>query len=278
MELPLSARGSGVLALIVADIANPVFVGMIRGAERETSQRGLTLAVVETQESPESEQRAITRLEGTADGFVLASSRLSDTAIRALAKRKPVVVLNRTVGEVTSVVSDNVQAIMKATEHLTAFGHSSICYLSGPEASYANGMRWRGLKEAGLELDIPVRRIGPYLPTMRGGADAAAAWTERPTSAVIAYNDLMAIGFMQAVAASGRQIPGQVSVVGFDNIVDADLIEPGLTTIAAPLVSIGATAVGLLLHRTGPGAAEHREAVLLPARLVVRGSTAPRQR
>ncbi len=278
MELPLSARGSGVLALIVADIANPVFVGMIRGAERETSQRGLTLAVVETQESPESEQRAITRLEGTADGFVLASSRLSDTAIRALAKRKPVVVLNRTVGEVTSVVSDNVQAIKKATEHLTAFGHSSICYLSGPEASYANGMRWRGLKEAGLELDIPVRRIGPYLPTMRGGADAAAAWTERPTSAVIAYNDLMAIGFMQAVAASGRHIPGQVSVVGFDNIVDAELVEPGLTTIAAPLVSIGGTAVALLLNRTAQPDADARAPVLLPARLVIRGSTGPQAR
>ena len=278
MELPLSARGSGVLALIVADIANPVFVGMIRGAERETSQRGLTLAVVETQESPESEQRAITRLEGTADGFVLASSRLSDTSIRALAKRKPVVVLNRTVGEVTSVVSDNVQAIKKATEHLTAFGHSSICYLSGPEASYANGMRWRGLKEAGLELDIPVRRIGPYLPTMRGGADAAAAWTERPTSAVIAYNDLMAIGFMQAVAASGRHIPGQVSVVGFDNIVDAELVEPGLTTIAAPLVSIGGTAVALLLNRTAQPDADARAPVLLPARLVIRGSTGPQAR
>ena len=278
MELPLSSRGSGVLALVVADIANPVFVGMIRGAEREASQRGLTLAIVETQESPESEERAIARLEAAADGFVLASSRLSDVAIRALAKRKPVVVLNRTVGEVTSVVSDNVQAIKKATEHLAGLGHSSICYLSGPEASYADGMRWRGLKEAGLELDLHVRRIGPYLPTLRGGAEAAGAWRDRPTSAVIAYNDLMAIGFMQAVAASGRQIPGQVSVVGFDNIVDADLVEPGLTTIAAPLVSIGATAVGLLLNRTTPETAGHREPVLLPARLVVRGSTGPRAR
>ncbi len=118
MDLPMSTRGTGVLALIVADIANPVFVGMIRGAEREAAQHGLTLAIIETQESVEGEQRAISRLEATVDGFILASSRLPDATIRALAKRKPVVVLNRTVGEVASVVSDNVRAIKKATEHL----------------------------------------------------------------------------------------------------------------------------------------------------------------
>ena len=78
MELPISTRGTGVLALIVADIANPVFVGMIRGAEREAAQHGLTLAIVETQESQEGEERAIARLEATVDGFILASSRLPD--------------------------------------------------------------------------------------------------------------------------------------------------------------------------------------------------------
>ncbi|GAA2112285.1 LacI family DNA-binding transcriptional regulator [Microlunatus panaciterrae] len=275
MDLPMSARGTGVLALIVADIANPVFIGMIRGAEREAAQHALTLAIIETQESKEGEQRAIARLEATVDGFILASSRLSDQMIRALAKRKPVVVLNRTVGEVPSVVSDNVQAIKKATEHLVELKHTSICYLAGPEASYANGMRWRGLKEAGMELELHVRRLGPFLPTMRGGADAAELWLKHPTAAVIAYNDLMAIGFMQAVTAAGRRVPRDVSVIGFDNIVDAELVEPGLTTIAAPLVSIGSTAVEYLATRTDR---EAPEPVLLPARLVLRDSTGPRVR
>ncbi len=275
MELPMSTRGTGVVALIVADIANPVFVGMIRGAEREAGQHGLTLAIVESQESQEGEERAISRLEPTVDGFVLASSRLPDQAIRTLAKRKSVVVLNRVVGEVASVVSDNVRAIKKATEHLVGLGHHSICYLAGPEASYANGMRWRGLKEAGVELDLRVRRIGPFLPTMRGGADAAEHWLGRPTSAVIAYNDLMAIGFLQAAIAGGRSVPRDVSVIGFDNIVDAELVEPGLTSIAAPLVSLGSTAVAHLASRRAQNS-EQREPVLLPARLVLRGSTGPR--
>ena len=64
-------------------------------------------------------------------------------------------------------------------------------------------------------------------------------WLQQPTTAVIAYNDLMAIGFIQAVTAAGRRVPGDVSVIGFDNIVDAMLVEPHLTTIAAPLVSLG---------------------------------------
>ena len=277
MELPISTRGTGVLALVVADIANPVFVGMIRGAEREASQHGLTLAIIETQESREGEEQAVSRLEATVDGFILASSRMSDQVIRALAKRKSVVVLNRTVGEVASVVSDNVRAIKKATEHLTGLQHGSICYLAGPEASFANGMRWRGLKEAGLELDLHTRRIGPFLPTIRGGSDAAERWLQRPSSAVIAYNDLMAIGFMQTVIAAGRRVPDDVSVIGFDNIVDANLVEPGLTTIAAPLVSLGSTAVAHLATRRRRNG-ETLEPVLLPTRLVVRGSTGPRPR
>ena len=110
--------------------------------------------------------------------------------------------------------------------------------------------------------------MGPRRPAERLG---------EPTTAVIAYNDLMAIGFMQAVAAAGWSVPRDVSVIGFDNIVDGSLVEPHLTTIAAPLVSLGAAAVAHLLR----GRREQSEAVepvLLPARLVVRGSTAQRGR
>ena len=173
------------------------------------------------------------------DGVILSASRMGDQAIRNVAKRTPVVLLNRTVAEVSSVISDNVHAIKKATEHLVGLGHTSICYLAGPEASWADGMRWRGLREAGLDLDLQVRRLGPFLPTIRGGSQAAEQWAARPSTGVIAYNDLMAIGFMQGVMAAGRSVPRDVSVIGFDNILDGTLVEPHLTTIASPLVSLG---------------------------------------
>ena len=278
IERPLSERSTGMLAMIVADIANPVFTGMIRGAERTAAEHGRTLLVIETQESREAEATAMERVGSLVDGMILSSSRMPDGAIRALAKHRPLVVLNRMVGEVTSVVSDNIQAIKKATEYLVGLGHTSICYLSGPEASWADGMRWRGLREAGLELDLLVRRLGPFVPTMRGGAAALEEWRLKPTTAVIAYNDLMAIGFMQAALAAGHAVPDQVSVVGFDNIVDSALVEPHLTTIAAPLVSLGSAAVSYLVSQGRHHEPRAAAPVLLPARLVVRGSTGPHVR
>ena len=177
---------------------------------------------METQETERTEREALNRLIPVVDGVILSASRMPDAAIRAVAKREPLVLLNRMVSEVPSVVSDNVHAIKKASEHLTALGHSTISYLAGPEASWADGVRWRGLREAAHELDLHVHRLGPFLPTMRGGAAAAEQWLARPSTAVIAYNDLMAIGFIQAVTAAGRSVPHDVSVIGFDNIVDAD--------------------------------------------------------
>ena len=273
-----TTRGTGMLAMLVADIANPVFFGMIRGAETAANEHGKTLLVVETQESEQAEEAAATRLTAVTDGIILSSSRMSDAVIRGMAKQRPVVLLNRSVGEVTSIMSDNVQATKKAVEHLVELGHSSICYLAGPDASWADGMRWRGLREASVELDLHVRRLGPFLPTMRGGAAAAETWALRPSTAVIAYNDLMAIGFLRSVQATGRSVPGDVSVIGFDNIVDASLVQPRLTTVAAPLVSLGGSAVMHLLRGTAGRDPTFSDPVMLPSKLLVRGSTGTRRR
>ena len=217
----------------------------------------------------------IARLEATVDGFILASSRLPDQTIRALAKRKSVVVLNRTVGEVASVVSDNVRAIKKATEHLIELGHASICYLGGPEASYANGMRWRGLKEAGHELDLQVRRIGPFLPTIRGGADAAERWLlaaddggdrlQRPDGDRLhADRDR---GRSAGAAGRERDRVRQHRGRGSGRArADHDRRPAGQSRIDGRRLSRDPTEPG---HET-------REPVLLPARLVLRGSTGPR--
>ena len=272
------ARRAGLIALFVADIANPVFVGLIRGAERASAEHDTTLLLIESQESEDAEQAAVARLVPLVDGMVLTSSRLSDNAIRATAKTVPLVVLNRAVRDVASVTCDNVHAIKKAAEHLVGLGHREICYLAGPEASWADGMRWRGVREAGLELLLSVRRTGPYLPTLRGGRMAAEDWLARRSTAVIAYNDLMALGFCQRVAQAGVSIPGEVSVIGFDNIVDTTLVQPPLTTIAAPQVSIGSAAIHHLVGRRRPADADPRESLRIPARLVVRESTGPPRR
>ena len=105
----MSERGTGILVVVVADIANPVFFGMIRGAERAAQERGFTVLLLETQESESTERAALDRLISQVDGAILSSSRMSDAAIRSLAKRMPIVLLNRIVSEVASVVIDDVR-------------------------------------------------------------------------------------------------------------------------------------------------------------------------
>ncbi|SDB86040.1 transcriptional regulator, LacI family [Raineyella antarctica] len=262
------------LALVVADIANPVYLGMIRGAERTAKELDYTMLLVETQENERFESALLDRMIPVVDGIILGASRLADVDIRRLAKQIPLVVLNRQVGQVTSVSSDNLRAVKRAVEHLGELGHTTVTYLAGPENSWSDGVRWRGLREAGLELDLRVRRVGPYIPSIKGGAQAAQEWMEHRTSAVLAYNDLMAIGFMRQLALNGVDVPRDVSVIGFDNISEASLIRPRLTTMAAPQVTLGATAVNhLLRQRRQP--VEQGDPVLLPVRLMVRESTGP---
>ena len=273
-ERDLPSVSTNLLTMVVADITNPVFFGMIRGAERTASHAGYQMVLGETQESEARERQLLTALGPASDGVILTSSRLPDHAIRTLAKTTPLVVLNRHVDQVPSVVSDNVRAVKRAVEHLASGGHRSLSYLAGPEASWADGMRWRGLLEAGHELGLRVQRIGPCRPTMNGGRQAAEQWRQAPTTGVVAYNDLIAIGFIQTAGDAGYAVPRDVSVVGFDNIREGELLSPQLTTIAAPMVSLGSAAVNHLL-KTARAPGRSAQTVILPARLVVRGSTGP---
>lgn len=271
-ERSLPDATTSLLAMVVADITNPVFYSMIRGAERSARHAGYTMVLAESQESPGAEHEALERLVPAVDGVVLTSSRMSDAAIRTLAKTVRVVVLNRLVDQVPSVSTDVAGAVRLAADHLLGRGHHHLTYLAGPEASWSDGMRWRGALEAGARLAVKVRRIGPYRPTIAGGRDAATEWLRSRTSGVIAYNDLMAIGFQQAVADAGLRVPDDVSVIGFDNIREAELVTPALTTIASPLASLGSAAVQHLLRSTRAETSDQAP-LLLPSRLVVRDST-----
>jgi DNA-binding LacI/PurR family transcriptional regulator len=156
---------------------------------------------------------------------------------------------------------------------LAKFGVRAITYLAGPEASWADGIRWRGLMEAGQQLDLKVCRIGPCAPTMSGGALAAKRWMQNATPGVIAYNDLIAIGFIRTVLRAGHRVPEDIQVIGFDNILDAALVEPRLTTIASPVVSLGSAAVSHLLRRAEHKASDPAKPVLVASRLIIRDTT-----
>lgn len=269
----------GTIALVVADITNPVYFEMIRGAEEEAALNGYTMLLAHTRESGIVERQALERSMDIVDGIVLSSSRMSDAAIRAMAKQKPTVVMNRGVKGVASVITDNTRGVHRAIEHFRELGHQDIAFLAGPEASWANSMRWRAAKQAAAEFDLRISRVDSTAPTMDGGAAVADRIATGKPTAILAYNDQLALGLMRRLQANGFDVPGDFSIIGFDNSSGAALIVPGLSSVAAPLHALGATAVRNLLAISRGAVSAHEQGVVLPTRLVLRGSTArPRGR
>ncbi len=263
------------IGVVTSDITNPFFFPIIRGAEHAAAAAGYTLLLTDAQESGVIEVETLSRSIPLVDGMVMATSRASDTVLRSIAKQVPVVILNRHVPGLPCVVTDNTRGIRRAVEHLAELGHRRICYLAGPEASWADGVRWRSMRQAAQERGVRESRIGPFEPTVLGGLAATAAIRHRDDTAVITYNDLMAIGLMRGLRDCGVAVPGRVSVVGFDNTFASDLVTPGLTTVAAPLRSLGETAVSTVLaiaHGSRPATDRPH---MLPTKLIVRESTGP---
>ena len=148
------------------------------------------------------ERAALERLLPTVDGVVLAGTRMSDSAIRMIAKQKPVIVLNRAVVDVPSVVTDNARGARLAVEHLAGLGHESLAYAAGPEASWADGKRWQSLRDAAARpATCGSAGWARSPPTVAGGLRAADALTGSRATAVVAYNDQMAIGLVRGLTA-----------------------------------------------------------------------------
>lgn len=264
-----------VIALAVSDITNPFYFGIIRGAEKAAHDNDFTLMVADARESADEERRMLARHVPLVEGVIVTSSRLSDTELRGLARRLPVVVLNRKVPGLPCVHPDNARGVRRAVEHLATLGHTRIGYVAGPEASWADGSRWRAVREACLELVLTDARVGPVVPTLAGGRGAAAEVVRRGLTAVLTYNDMVAVGLLRGLADLGVDVPGEVSVVGFDNTLPAELVSPGLTTVAQPVTLLGETAGRHVISLVRGQASSRELTSVLPVQLTVRQSTGP---
>ncbi|GAA3914936.1 LacI family DNA-binding transcriptional regulator [Microbacterium invictum] len=277
MARALPTGRTSTLALLVADITNPMFFNVVRGAERAAARRGYILVIVESQESGEREAEAAQRVLPSVDALVLVTSRLSAESVRELSERKPIVVLNRHVDAVASIVPDLEPGIDEALAHLRSFGHKSLAFLSGPATSWMSATRWRLLFEKAPEYGMSVVEIPTSSPTVDGGRQAQARVRAAGVSAVIAYNDLMAIGLLREAVGQGIRVPGDLSIVGFDDIFGSDFTSPPLTTVRTPLDVIGRLAVERALDLIDDVDDDNGAdgAPPLTTELIVRGSTGP---
>ncbi len=224
------------------------------------------------------ERRSLGRLAGSLiDGAILVTPTVVETGTSI-----PVVAVDPHTGDTTAVPTveaDNLVGARTATEHLLSLGHRRIALLGGRPDLESARLREQGFREAMAAAAVPVDeelvRSGGYRPETAEGPATELLTLPEPPTAVFAANDLSAITTMEVAARLGQSVPGDVSVIGFDNVPESALATPPLTTIQQPLHQMGATALDLLVGMLR-GAAEGRAThVRLPTSLVERASCAP---
>ena len=273
----LSTSRTHIIGLVVSDVAKPFYSELIRGVQAAAGEAEYVVLLTDAQESGAREREALERLLGVVEGIVIGSSNMSDPALRTIAKQTPMIVLNRELVDSPSVVTDNAAGAQAALIHLHDLGHRAVTYVAGPEASWADSARWRAIEDAATKLGVHVQRIGPFQPTFEGGMGAGEQFLNAGSSAAIAYNDLVAIGLMAALRHAGTRVPDDFSVVGFDDIQAARLVSPSLTTVAAPMRYMGATAVRNLLSMVRGAKPDRGKAFVMPVKLMIRNSTGQRR-
>jgi DNA-binding LacI/PurR family transcriptional regulator len=258
------------LALMVSGISNPYNAALIRGVESQARAAGSSVIVGDIADGPEVELAHIERLKDRGvDGIVLATSLLPEAELRAVGEGADVVLFNREVPGFASVITDARDGSRQIVEHLAALGHRSIAYLSGP-ALWTDAERWRTLSENAAQLGVETVRLGPFMPTVDQGSAAADVGLGSGATALVAFNDLLAIGILQRLRRRKVDVPGAISVVGHDDIFGADFCQPSLTTVHSDVEHAGRTLVELVRGRI---VSRPHTPIVIPTQLVVREST-----
>lgn len=273
-----AARGlitgrTGSIGLIVTDLTNPFFPEVVKGVQGRARESDYSVLLADTGEDPAVEVGLIRALCKQVDGIVLCSSRMSEVDLRSVTGDTVTVLLNRRVNRVPAVTIDNVDGIRQAVAHLYALGHRRVAYVAGPRTSWSNRERLRGLRTSASAAGLELVEVGAVAPHFAGGVAAADLVLSAGVTAVFAYNDLIALGLLNRFRAMDIAVPGEISVIGFDDIMFSEMVSPSLTTVAQPKEQLGRAGFDLLLQLlqdADPATASRRTVI---SQLIIRGST-----
>lgn len=267
----LRTHRAAVWGLVISDIRNPFFTDMARGVEDAAMQRGYSVVLCNTDEDRPKEQAYIDlAVDERMTGVIISpASAETDGVRRLIAADIPVVLVDRRLDlPVDSVVIDNVGGARSAVEHLVERGYRRIACISGPSQTSTGQDRAAGyvaaLGAAGLPTDPDLLVYANFRTS--GGYDASdrLLGLPKPPDAMFVANNLMTLGALSALRARGVQAPGQMGIVGFDDIDWADLLSPSLTTIGQPTYEIGREAAQLLVARLDGDPSPPQHVVLTP--------------
>lgn len=268
------------IGVISPDFGNGFEAAVLSGFERRLLNTGYTSLVATHLWSPELLQRHVETLcDRGVEGLLLINSTPNESpgipAVTICTDRCPI--------WSTRIAIDNAFGIRKAMNHLASLGHREIAFVKGPEGSGDTQERWNAVvatcKTLGVRVDprltVQLERLEPGTGHAEEGRIAAEDLLRRGKrfTALVAFNDISALGAMTALRDAGRKVPEDVSVIGFDDIEFAGLAFPPLTTIRQPMHEMGATAAELLLRKLAND--ESVQNIRVRPELIVRSSTCP---
>ena len=276
----LSTGKAEAIGLVTPDIANPFFAELAAAVEEAAARHGYGIYLTSTRGDRAREVDVLARLSDQhVDGLIMITNQPDDGILAGLlGQHDNVVLLDEDISGVAvpRVFVENATGTFMATEHLIAAGHEDIVVVTGPRKLFSVGERFRGFTEAMAKHGLPVDEsrvlYGAYSREFGyGAALEVARMTPRPT-AVLACSDYIAIGMLRAFRHLGLDVPEDISLVGFDDMPFAELIDPPLTTIRQPIAELGRLAFDRLLAALN--GAEDTSVTRLPVALVERRSVA----
>jgi len=282
----LRQRVSTTVALVIHDLSNPFFAEFAVGVDEGLGAKGYVALLGNSNESPAHQYQVLESLmEYHPSGIILSPTEASEMADieRIIGRQTPLVVFNRAPGEPVSadfdydyLCLDNRAGMREATEYLLALGHRRIAFYGGHADSSSCRERRQGYQDALCAAGITLSEHWMFemAPTrIAGNAEAGALFRLRPApTAVVCYNDVVALGLMQGLARLGQRPGVDFAVTGFDNIPEAALGIPPLTTMNANPRARGRQAAELLLQRIANPSLPRRS-VSVPVQLIEREST-----
>ncbi|MBF8674884.1 LacI family DNA-binding transcriptional regulator [Pseudomonas fulva] len=279
----LKARSTATIGLLVPNSVNPYFAELARGIEDACERNGYCVILCNSDDDPQKQRNYLrVLLEKRIDGLVVGSVGQDDDLLQSLAGvRTPMVIVDRELEGVDAdlVRIDHELGAYLATRHLLELGHRDIAYIGGPAETGVTQMRLGGFRRALAEAGVTVaaERVRHCDFTSPGGHAAAAELLAgaRPT-AIFAGNDMIGFGVLRAAAERHIDVPGALSVIGFDDIELSRYVYPPLTTVGQSIRELGESAAALLLARIAQPCNSASQQRIVTPRIVLRESTGPR--
>jgi LacI family transcriptional regulator len=279
----LKTSRSYTVGVLIPDLTNPLFPPIVRGIQDRLEEAAYTPLIANTDNDADRELADFEAMRSRqVDGFITATARLDrDELDNLTGLTLPVVLVNRGLeqGPVPSVVGDDRAGIRLAVRHLAELGHRRIAHLAGPQDISTGRLRQQGfvdgMRACGLEPDPELILVGDALVESEGVRLCSMLLdADRAATAIVAANDMMALGCYDVLAERGLRCPADISVIGHNDMPFASHFQPPLSTIRIPHYELGARAAELLLERLldPDGPAVHEQ---LAPELIVRDSTAP---